>query len=69
MGDVVNQACHLCNHGNQTRGDYRVMISENVYNQCSEKYKNLFMRNSRWNCYHGNIVSTMMNNLIKDNKV
>ncbi len=69
MGDVVNQACHLCNHGNQTRGDYRVMISENVYNQCSEKYKNLFMRNSRWNCYHGNIVSTMMNNLIKDNKI
>lgn len=70
MGDVVNQACHLCSHGNQTIGDYRVMISENVYSQCSEKYKEqLFKWNYRWNCYHGKIHNIHMNNLINNNKI
>lgn len=55
MGDVVNNACHLCGYGNQTFSDCRVMISEIIYNNCCDKYKNLFQWNYNRNCYHGDI--------------
>ena len=69
MGDVVNQACHLRNHGNKTVDDSRVMISYNIYSLCSANYKNLFKWNNRWNCYHGNIHNIYMNNLINNDEI
>ena len=67
MGDVVNSACHLCSFGSKTSNDNRVMISESIYNNCSDKYKGYFNKNYNRNCYHGNIHNIAMNTWLQEN--
>jgi len=69
MGDVVNNACHLCGYGNKTPYDCRVMISEVIYNNCKAEYQSLFKWNSNRECYHGEIKNIYMNNLLVNNKI
>lgn len=66
MGDVVNNACHLCSYGSQTSNDKRVMISQNIYDYCSDKYKELFAWNYNRRCYHGSIQHPSISNWLQN---
>ena len=61
MGDVVNEASKLCSYGNKTWIDFKVMVSNDFYNNLYEHNQELLSRNSSRNCYHGNIIHTGLN--------
>lgn len=68
MGDVVNSACKLCSYGNKELYDYELMISEVIYNNLKNENKILMKWNTLRNCYHGNIISTTMNDWVNQNR-
>lgn len=68
MGDVVNQAAKIARFGNRDWSDRETMISSDIYTNLNEANKALFVYNSTRSCYHGNIVNTVMNKWLVDNK-
>lgn len=53
MGDVVNKACHLAN----TKGFYNTtIISDAIFSNINDKYKELFKINYQLDCYTGEII-------------
>ncbi len=67
MGDVVNQASKLCSYGNKGFGDNEIMVSSVIYDNLNDHNKGLMKWNSSRNCYHGNVISTDMNNWVEEN--
>lgn len=65
MGDVVNQACHLCSYGNESCSAKRIMLSNCIYDNLNEYNQGLCEKYYN-DCYHSNAVNTQMNNWLKE---
>ncbi len=68
IGKVVGQTASLCSNGNKTFSDKEIMVSQKVYTDLSEDNKKLLEWNSTHNCYHGNVVSRLLNEWVEKNK-
>lgn len=68
MGDVVNQACHLCNDANSGYFDKRVFLSNVVYNNLNEDNQKLCSKDVGRDIYQANVVNITMNNWLKEQK-
>lgn len=68
MGDVVNQASKLCAYGNQSWNDSETMISNVIYNNLNDENKKLFSWSTTRSCYQGNVVNTVMDEWLKQQK-
>ena len=67
MGDVVDEAKRLASYGSFETTDKETMVSETVYYNLDERNKKLLALNPARNCYHGDIVNSLMNNWYKIN--
>ena len=67
MGDAVNEAAKLASYGNMESADREAMVSEVVYYNLHEKNKKLLTPNLTRNCYHGDIVNSLMNSWYEKN--
>jgi class 3 adenylate cyclase len=67
LGKVVGQTALLCSNANKN-GNYRIMVSEKVYNCLSEHNKSLLHKNIKHNCYHSSAFMSKMNNWVKANR-
>jgi class 3 adenylate cyclase len=67
MGDVVNHASALCGYGNATAGDKEIMVANDFYSNLDEASQRLLSKNYGRDCYHGNVVSTAMNEWVDTN--
>ncbi|SHK26321.1 adenylate/guanylate cyclase domain-containing protein [Xylanibacter ruminicola] len=67
MGDVVNQACHLCAEANSP-GNKRVFLSNVIYNNLKDDYKKLCTKDSRRDIYQADVFNIGMNNWLKEQK-
>lgn len=67
MGDVVNEACGLGNYGSASLMDYPVMVSSHFKENLNEHNQGLLMWNSNRNCYHCNVLNSIMNKWYEDN--
>lgn len=68
MGDVVNQACHLCNEANSSLFDKRVFLSNIIYENLNENNKKLCTKDNGRDIYQANVVNIKMNNWLKKQK-
>ncbi len=68
MGDVVNQACHLCNDANSGYFDKRVFLSNVIYNNLNEDNQKLCSKDVGRDIYQANIVNITMNDWLKKQK-
>jgi len=66
-GDVLNEASHLCRHGLRTYLDSQMMVSSIFYDNLSEENQKLLSWNAQRNCYHGNVVNTVMEDWYQKN--
>ena len=64
---VVGETALLCSNANKD-GNYRMMVSEKVFNCLSEHNKSLLHENIEHNCYHGDVIISNMNNWVKANR-
>jgi class 3 adenylate cyclase len=60
MGDVVNEASKLCEFANSSWYNREIMVSSVIFSNLNENNKKLVEWNSTNSCYHGNVVSTIM---------
>ena len=67
LGKVVGQTAFLCSNANKN-SNYRIMVSDNVYNCLTVQNKSLLQKNWSFNCYHGNIHRIDMNNWVEANR-
>ena len=65
MGDVVNQASKLCNYGNKTNNDAKIMINSWMFSNLNEHNQKLLRWNENRQCYHGDIIMSNIENWIK----
>lgn len=65
MGDAVNAASHLSNYGNRTLQDRLLMVSDAFHDNLSEHNRPLLSRNWNRGCYHGNVINSFMDELLK----
>ena len=68
MGDVVNQACHLCNEANSSFFDKRVFLSNIIYDNLCDDNQKLCTKDSRRNIYQASIVNIDMNKWLMGQK-
>ena len=68
MGDVVNQACHLCNDANSGYFDKRVFLSNIIYDNLNESNQKLCTKDQGRDIYQANIVNVEMNNWLEKQK-
>lgn len=59
MGDVVNDAAHLCRNANKMFNQV-IMVSKDIYSNLNEANRALLYYNGTHNCYHGDVVSSDM---------
>jgi hypothetical protein len=65
MGDVVNQACHLCNEANSGYFDKRVFLSNVIYDNLNDKNKNLCSKDGGRNIYQADVINIGMSDWLK----
>ena len=65
MGDVVNNACHLCNEANSSLFDKRVFLSNVIYDNLNDTNKKLCSKDDVRDIYQANIVNIEMNEWLK----
>ena len=65
MGDVVNQACHLCNEANSGYFDKRVFISNVIYDNLNDSNKALCSKDSGRDIYQADVVNINMSEWLK----
>lgn len=68
MGDVVNQACHLCNEANSGYFDKRIFLSNSIYDNLNESNQKLCTKDHGRNIYQADIVNIEMNKWLKEQK-
>lgn len=66
MGDVVNNACHLCNAANSSLFDKRVFLSNVIYDNLNETNQKLCSKDNARDIYQANIVNIGMNKWLKE---
>lgn len=67
MGDVVNEACKLCNYALNTSSDRQIMVSDNFHYNLNEENQKLLSRNKDRGCYHGSVVNVWMDEWYENN--
>ncbi|MFD9978615.1 adenylate/guanylate cyclase domain-containing protein [Streptomyces sp. NPDC059017] len=67
MGDVVNEAAKLANHGNSQWGVPPLVASKDFHYNLNEKNQGFFKYDSARGCYTTNVVSTAMEDWYKTN--
>ncbi|MEZ9350704.1 adenylate/guanylate cyclase domain-containing protein [Vibrio splendidus] len=67
LGSLVSEAAKLCDYGNKTWEDREIMVSNDFYSNLNEHNKGLLVKNHNRGCYHGNVVSTLMDEWVKNN--
>ncbi|MGF1909205.1 adenylate/guanylate cyclase domain-containing protein [Vibrio kasasachensis] len=67
LGNLVSEAAKLCGYGNKTVGDREIMVSNNFHHNLNNHNKGLFKKNDNRDCYHGNVINTIMNEWVKNN--
>lgn len=65
MGDVVNQACHLCNEANSGYFDKRVFLSNIIYDNLNDSNKALCSKDGGRDIYQADIINIGMNEWLK----
>lgn len=65
MGDVVNQACHLCNEANSGYFDKRVFLSNIIYTNLNDNNKKLCSKDGGRDIYQADIINTIMDDWLK----
>lgn len=65
MGDVVNQACHLCNEANSGYFDKRVFLSNIIYTNLNDNNKKLCSKDGGRDIYQADIINTVMADWLK----
>ena len=68
MGDVVNQACHLCNEANSGYFDKRVFLSNVIYDNLNDNNKNLCTKDGGRNIYQADVINIGMNDWLKEQR-
>ncbi len=66
MGEVVNEAAKLCEHGNSSYSDAEIMVSNDIYLNLNEHNKALLSWNATRQCYHGNVINTNMEKWLQE---
>jgi len=67
MGDVVNGASNLCSNANKGYGNQETFVSNVIYNNLNEHNQKLLEKNYNHDCYHGSVISILMDNWYKEN--
>lgn len=65
MGDVVNQACHLCNEANSGFFDKRVFLSNIIYDNLNNNNKALCSKDGGRDIYQADVVNINMSKWLK----
>jgi len=65
MGDVVNQACHLCNEANSGFFDKRVFLSNIIYDNLNDNNKALCSKDGGRDIYQADVVNINMSEWLK----
>lgn len=65
MGDVVNQACHLCNEANSGFFDKRVFLSNVIYDNLNDNNKALCSKDGGRDIYQADVVNIGMSEWLK----
>lgn len=65
MGDVVNQACHLCNEANSGFFDKRVFLSNIIYDNLNDNNKALCSKDEGRDIYQADVVNINMSEWLK----
>lgn len=65
MGDVVNQACHLCNKANSGYFDKRVFLSNIIYENLNDNNKALCSKDRGRDIYQADVINIGMNEWLK----
>ena len=68
MGDVVNQACHLCGEANSNIQDKWIFLSNVIYNNLNEDNKKLCSKDYGRDIYQANIINIEMNEWLEQQK-
>lgn len=66
MGDVVNQACHLCNEANSGFFDKRVFLSNVIYDNLNDNNKALCSKDRGRDIYQADVVNISMSEWLKE---
>lgn len=66
MGDVVNQACHLCNEANSGFFDKRVFLSNIIYDNLNDNNKALCSKDGGRDIYQADVVNINMSEWLKE---
>jgi len=67
LGKLVGEAAKLCSYGNKTDNDSEMMVSDVFYHNLNDNNKELLHKNDSRDCYHGNVVNTLMEEWVKKN--
>jgi len=65
MGTLVAEAAKLCSYGNRSFSDHEIMVSKVFFYNLNDQNKSLLKYHSTYDCYHGNVIATLMNNWLK----
>lgn len=66
MGDVVNQACHLCNEANSGFFDKRVFLSNVIYDNLNDNNKALCSKDGGRDIYQADVINISMSEWLKE---
>lgn len=66
MGDVVNQACHLCNEANSGFFDKRIFLSNIIYDNLNDNNKALCSKDGGRDIYQADVVNINMSEWLKE---
>ena len=69
MGDVVNNACHLCNEANSSLFDKRVFLSNVIFDNLNDTNKKLCSNDDVRDTYQANILNIEVNECLKSHNV
>jgi class 3 adenylate cyclase len=61
MGGVVGEAAKLCSQANRQLQDCQIMVSKVFYSNLNDMNKKLLKYHPTYDCFHGNVVATAMN--------
>lgn len=67
IGKIVGDTANLCSNGNREWDDKEIMVSEVVYSSLSDENKKFLEWSQKRQCYHGNVVSKLMDEWVQEN--
>jgi class 3 adenylate cyclase len=67
LGKLVGEAAMLCSYGNKTFNNKEMMVSNVLYGNLNNSNKELLSKNHERDCYHGDVINTLMNEWVNKN--